>query len=52
MKIVVVGPGVIGSIYGGLLARSGHEERHLSEQFPDSYPKCRRSTKMLVPFIF
>jgi divalent metal cation (Fe/Co/Zn/Cd) transporter len=25
MKIVVVGPGVIGSIYGGLLARSGHD---------------------------
>jgi protein-S-isoprenylcysteine O-methyltransferase Ste14 len=28
------------------------EERYLSEQFPDSYPKYRRSTKMLVPFIF
>ena len=52
MKIVVVGPGVIGSIYGGLLARSGHEERYLSEQFPDTYPMYRRSTKMLVPFIF
>jgi 2-dehydropantoate 2-reductase len=25
MRIVVVGPGVIGSIYGGLLARSGHD---------------------------
>lgn len=25
MKIVVVGPGVFGSIYGGLLARSGHD---------------------------
>jgi 2-dehydropantoate 2-reductase len=25
MKIVVVGPGVIGSIYGCLLARSGHD---------------------------
>jgi 2-dehydropantoate 2-reductase len=25
MKIVVVGPGVIGSIYGRLLARSGHD---------------------------
>jgi 2-dehydropantoate 2-reductase len=25
MKIAVVGPGVIGSVYGGLLARSGHD---------------------------
>jgi 2-dehydropantoate 2-reductase len=25
MRIVVVGPGVVGSIYGGLLARSGHD---------------------------
>ena len=44
MKIVVVGPGGIGSVYGGFLARSGHEERYLSERFPDSYPKYRRST--------
>jgi protein-S-isoprenylcysteine O-methyltransferase Ste14 len=28
------------------------EERYLSEQFPDAYPAYRRSTKMLVPFIF
>lgn len=28
------------------------EERYLSEQFPDTYPAYRRSTKMLVPFIF
>ncbi len=28
------------------------EERYLSEQFPDTYPVYRRSTKMLVPFIF
>jgi protein-S-isoprenylcysteine O-methyltransferase Ste14 len=28
------------------------EERYMSEQFPDSYPAYRRSTKMLVPFIF
>jgi protein-S-isoprenylcysteine O-methyltransferase Ste14 len=27
------------------------EERYLTEQFPDSYPAYRRSTKMLVPFI-
>ena len=28
------------------------EERHLAEQFPDNYPVYKRSTKMLVPFIF
>jgi protein-S-isoprenylcysteine O-methyltransferase Ste14 len=28
------------------------EERYLTEQFPDSYPAYKRSTKMLVPFIF
>jgi protein-S-isoprenylcysteine O-methyltransferase Ste14 len=27
------------------------EERNLTEQFPESYPAYRRSTKMLVPFI-
>jgi protein-S-isoprenylcysteine O-methyltransferase Ste14 len=28
------------------------EERYLTEQFPDAYPMYKRSTKMLVPFIF
>ncbi|HEY3843972.1 MAG TPA: isoprenylcysteine carboxylmethyltransferase family protein [Acidimicrobiales bacterium] len=28
------------------------EERYLTEQFPDTYPMYKRSTKMLVPFIF
>ena len=28
------------------------EERYLIEQFPDSYPQLRRSTKMLFPYIF
>ena len=28
------------------------EEGNLTEQFPDAYPAYRRSTKMLVPFIF
>jgi len=27
------------------------EERFLTEQFPESYPAYKRSTKMLVPFI-
>ena len=28
------------------------EERYLAEQFPDSYAAYKRSTKMLVPFVF
>ncbi len=28
------------------------EERYLTEQFPDTYPAYKRSTKMLVPFVF
>jgi protein-S-isoprenylcysteine O-methyltransferase Ste14 len=28
------------------------EEAYLTERFPDSYPAYRRSTKMLIPFIF
>lgn len=28
------------------------EERFMTERFPDAYPEYRRSTKMLLPFIF
>ena len=28
------------------------EERFMTEKFPDSYPPYKRSTKMLVPFVF
>jgi protein-S-isoprenylcysteine O-methyltransferase Ste14 len=28
------------------------EERYMIDKFPDAYPAYRRSTKMLVPFIF
>jgi protein-S-isoprenylcysteine O-methyltransferase Ste14 len=28
------------------------EERYLTEEFPDDYPAYKRSTKMLVPFLF
>ena len=27
------------------------EEQYLAEQFPDTYPEYKRSTKMLLPFI-
>jgi protein-S-isoprenylcysteine O-methyltransferase Ste14 len=28
------------------------EERYMASQFPDVYPRYKRSTKMLVPFVF
>jgi protein-S-isoprenylcysteine O-methyltransferase Ste14 len=28
------------------------EERYLTEQFPDTYPAYKRSTKRLIPFVF
>jgi protein-S-isoprenylcysteine O-methyltransferase Ste14 len=28
------------------------EERYLTDQFPDEYPAYKRSTKMLVPYVF
>jgi protein-S-isoprenylcysteine O-methyltransferase Ste14 len=28
------------------------EERYMAERFPDTYPEYKRSTKMLIPFIF
>ena len=28
------------------------EERNMATQFPETYPTYRRSTKMLVPFVF
>lgn len=28
------------------------EERYLTERFPDDYPAYRRSTRMLLPFVF
>jgi protein-S-isoprenylcysteine O-methyltransferase Ste14 len=28
------------------------EERYVTGQFPDAYPAYKRSTKMLVPFLF
>ena len=28
------------------------EERYMTELFPDAYPAFKRSTKMLIPFVF
>jgi protein-S-isoprenylcysteine O-methyltransferase Ste14 len=45
--LIVVGLAGVYFIYSATV-----EERYLTEQFPDAYPEYRRSTRMLVPFIF
>ena len=41
------------ALIGGYFVYSAFmEERFMAERFPDSYADYRRSTKMLVPFIF
>jgi protein-S-isoprenylcysteine O-methyltransferase Ste14 len=35
-----------------LLYSATVEERYLTDQFPDGYPQYKRSTRMLVPFVF
>src|SRR5215510_11483973 len=41
---------VLAGVY--LLYSATVEERYLTERFPDDYPLYKRSTKLLVPFIF
>lgn len=47
---VWLAPVVLAGVY--FLYSATVEERYLAEQFPDSYPAYKRSTKMLVPFVF
>ena len=42
--------GVLAGIY--FVYSAVVEERFLTEQFPDIYPAYKRSTRMLVPFVF
>jgi protein-S-isoprenylcysteine O-methyltransferase Ste14 len=46
MWLAVVGLAGIYFVYSATV-----EERYLTEQFPDTYPSYKRSTKMLVPFV-
>ena len=40
-------------VLGGYFVHSAAaEERYMAERFPDTYPAYKRSTKMLIPFIF
>ena len=41
------------AVAGGYFVYSAFvEERYLAAQFPEAYPAYRRSTKMLIPFVF
>ena len=40
-------------VFGGYFVYSATvEERNMERLFPETYPAYKRSTKMLVPFIF
>jgi protein-S-isoprenylcysteine O-methyltransferase Ste14 len=40
-------------VLGGYFTFSAtREERYMTERFPDTYLEYKRSTKMLVPYIF
>jgi len=41
---------VLAGVY--FIHRAPVEERYLNQRFPDTYPGYRRSTTMLVPFVF
>lgn len=44
---------ILAGVLGAYFAFSAvHEERYMAERFPEAYPAYRRSTKMLVPFVF
>ena len=44
---------VLAAILGSYFVYSAfQEQRYMSEQFPETYPAYRDSTKMLIPFVF
>jgi protein-S-isoprenylcysteine O-methyltransferase Ste14 len=44
---------VAAALVTGFFAFSAtREERFLTEEFPEAYPAYKRSTKMLIPFVF
>jgi protein-S-isoprenylcysteine O-methyltransferase Ste14 len=45
----LIAVGVVGAYF---VYSATVEEHYLTGQFPDTYPEYRRSTKMLVPFVF
>jgi protein-S-isoprenylcysteine O-methyltransferase Ste14 len=44
---------VVTALFGGYFIYSAFmEQRFMAERFPDTYPRYKRATKMLVPFVF
>jgi protein-S-isoprenylcysteine O-methyltransferase Ste14 len=44
---------IAAAVFGAYFVYSARqEERYMAERFPDSYPEYKRSTKMLIPFVF
>jgi protein-S-isoprenylcysteine O-methyltransferase Ste14 len=43
---------VVAALGGYFVYSAFVEERTMTEQFPDTFPQYRRSSKMLIPFIF
>lgn len=44
---------IIAAVLGAFFSYSAvSEERYMTEQFPDAYPAYKRSTKMLIPYVF
>jgi protein-S-isoprenylcysteine O-methyltransferase Ste14 len=43
---------VVAVLTGIFTFSATREEKFLAEQFPDTYPAYKRSTKMLIPFVF
>jgi protein-S-isoprenylcysteine O-methyltransferase Ste14 len=39
-------------MFVGLRLKSRLEEKVLSQQFPDEYPRYRQNVKALVPFVY
>lgn len=45
----LIAVGVVGAYF---VYSATVEERYMTDQFPDAYPAYKRSTRMLVPFVF
>ncbi len=44
---------IVAALFGAYFVYSAtREERYMTGQFPDAYPAYKRTTKMLVPFVF
>jgi protein-S-isoprenylcysteine O-methyltransferase Ste14 len=44
---------IVAALFGAYFIYSAlQEERFMAEQFPNTYPEYKRSTKMLIPFVF